>query len=236
MPFNRLLPSWVFLLLLVPSWVFLRNSMLVRREQGIRVVVVAAVLHVVLGRTFISNPNSNLLAKYAKTDCNSTVSGDFEYECCFLKMFFDRVQPWNDTTLMYENSMQKFNVSATCLTRTTNGDKWNWIRVEAPGTPNHPYASPTRKVSIQNYDYLIKMRAGYMESSCSDDDDNSCDACDSSTLEFGVVGFALNGVAIFSPLSIDSVDPFYPPEGYSAESLDACGAHPQAGEICKCPT
>ena len=77
-------------------------------------------------------------------------------------------------------------------------------------------------MEIQNFDYLIKLHSG--DDSC---EDGSCDICDSSSLGFGVVGLALNGVAILSALSIDSVDPLYPPSPYPAESLDRCQAHPQ---------
>jgi len=46
-----------------------------------------------------------------------------------------------------------------------------------------------------------------------------------------IVGFALNGVPFFSPLSIEWVDPFYPPDDKSPEDLDGCVAHVQSTGI-----
>jgi len=46
-----------------------------------------------------------------------------------------------------------------------------------------------------------------------------------------IAGFALNGVPFFSPLSVDWVDPFYPPPGYEPENLDGCVAHTQVTGI-----
>ena len=46
-----------------------------------------------------------------------------------------------------------------------------------------------------------------------------------------IVGWAFNGVPFFNPLSIDSVDPFYPPYSFDPEDLDGCLGHPQSDGI-----
>ncbi|CAF1140539.1 unnamed protein product [Adineta ricciae] len=44
-------------------------------------------------------------------------------------------------------------------------------------------------------------------------------------------GVSVDGVMIFSPDSANNIDPFYPPAGGTAESVDACLAHCQAAGI-----
>lgn len=53
------------------------------------------------------------------------------------------------------------------------------------------------------------------------------DPCNYTTMEYGVIGFSLTGVPFYSPLSLNSVDPFYPPSATELESVDMCLAHPQ---------
>ena len=128
-------------------------------------------------------------------------------------------------------------------------------QVQAPGTPDHPYASPQQKViqnpcltlalvltpesapklfygtkvEVQNFDYMIKLGYGYADSSCSTG--QGCNACsEDNDIGFGTMGLALNGVSLFSALSADYVDALYPAEWatFPAESLDVCIAHPNA--------
>jgi len=44
-------------------------------------------------------------------------------------------------------------------------------------------------------------------------------------------GVSVDGIVIFSPDSLNNVDPFYPPPGSTAESVDTCLAHPQGTGI-----
>ncbi len=44
-------------------------------------------------------------------------------------------------------------------------------------------------------------------------------------------GISVDGVMIFSPDSLNNVDPFYPPPSVSAELVDTCLAHCQAGGV-----
>jgi hypothetical protein len=46
-----------------------------------------------------------------------------------------------------------------------------------------------------------------------------------------VTGVSVDGVVIFTPDSANNVDPFYPPAGFSTESVDSCLAHCQAAGI-----
>jgi hypothetical protein len=46
-----------------------------------------------------------------------------------------------------------------------------------------------------------------------------------------LAGVSIDNVAIFNVNSADDVDPFYPPSGYSAETVDSCLAHPQTAGI-----
>jgi hypothetical protein len=156
--------------------------------------------------SYISNPTRVQLNKYTTTNC-VTSSND----CCTVADYFVK-DSWYDTTLA-----ATYSVKTSCYTLTTDGTPW--IRIESDGVPNHPYSSKPSFIGPQGYDYLIELNQpttsqGYQN------------PCVSSTLEFGVVGFATNGVAIFSPLSQNVVDALHPPSGYSAESFDICNAHP----------
>jgi hypothetical protein len=46
-----------------------------------------------------------------------------------------------------------------------------------------------------------------------------------------LAGLSIDNVAILNVNSANSVDPFYPPSGYTSESVDSCLNHPQAGGI-----
>ena len=46
-----------------------------------------------------------------------------------------------------------------------------------------------------------------------------------------LAGVSIDNVLILNVNSANNVDPFYPPSGYSAESVDACLAHPQTAGI-----
>ena len=102
-----------------------------------------------------------------------------------------------------------------------------WVlNVTSTGIPDHAYTDPMNEVSDQSFQFNIPLEPTVdqrrMSKPCvpQGEEDRSV---------FGIIGIAINGVAIYRPLSIDYVDPFFPPDGYDPERLDYCDAHGAVG-------
>jgi len=186
--------------------------------------------------TYVTNPTAKnwWSAQMEIQDCTTSTSTSDNWECCWLASFYNNMSKWHawqtrswqDTTLKYEH-FGNFNATATCY----RGPSWkvsNWIRIVTEGTPNHPYASPSVKVELKDFDYLIRLGYGLTDDpTCSTG--QGCKPCDN-PMGFGTIGLALNGVSIFSSLSADYVDAIAPPSWstYPEESLDQCLGHPNS--------
>jgi hypothetical protein len=157
--------------------------------------------------SYISNPTRAQLTSYTTTTCKSSSTD----ACCTVKDYFVQ-DSWYDTTIG-----ATYSVTTSCYEKISDGT--SWIRIQSGGLPNHPYSSGPSYVSPMSNDYLIELN----QSTASKSYQNSCS---STSLGFGTVGFAINGVSIFSPLSANVVDALYPPSGYTAENFDICNAHP----------
>ena len=159
--------------------------------------------------TYITSPSQAQISQYTPQLCSTT---DASSVCCQAQSFWN-TNSWTDQTMNIVTTNY-----FTCYRDNNNNE---WVHIISSGLPNHPYATPI-SVSTQSIDYLIKINP-YADPNAIYPSQN---ICSTSTMGMGIVGIATNGVALFSPLSMQSVDPFYPPFGYSAENVDLCMAHP----------
>jgi hypothetical protein len=115
-----------------------------------------------------------------------------------------------------------------------------YLRIKSQSLPNHTYSTPNT-VSKQHYDKLIRLSQPLNYSKRYQNPHLH------STLGGGPVAFAVNGVAMFSPLNADGYDVLNPPSGkhralrawldmwltcrglagVTKESFDICDGHPQ---------
>ena len=174
---------------------------------------------------YLENPSDSDLTSYCETDCTDSSASYYEDACCTLRSAFVQ-EGWYDSTLAIDAS-----VSVSCLYHCNSGTQF--LRLAATGTPNHPYTAGGQEIAEQDIDVVIMLpwteNAGHAYPS--GDEIEEQDVCDLTQLGTGAIGYAINGVSIFSPLSIESTDPFYPTPGLALEDLDACMGHPQATQI-----
>ena len=160
------------------------------------------------------NPPPSWFASFSKTDCSESDQTSY---CCWVASQFIN-STWNDTSLA-----RMMTVNTSCWTKTSGGSRGTlWLHLESTGMPNHPYTGRAL-VGEQGNSYHIRLQTSALDY---DDDPAMQDICDSSILGMGAVGFATNGVPLYSPWSGEYVDAINPPDGYTEESFDQCAGHP----------
>jgi hypothetical protein len=114
---------------------------------------------------------------------------------------------------------------AVFCTQDAAGNAW-MLHVEATGIPDHAYSDPQGQIWDQEWSFDIPLEpsppTSYDAIPCPEPSDQGNQL-------FGPKGIVINGVSIYYPLSIEYVDPIYPPDGYDPESLDYCDAHGAGG-------
>ena len=115
----------------------------------------------------------------------------------------------------------------------------NTVYLNTSGIPPHNYLDPKHLVENQNFEIEFPLNPVLPDPNSIPSYQDPCDFTTVFHLDnkpsgekyLPIVGFSLNGVPFFSPLSIDSVDPFYPPPSSSPEDLDGCMGHTQGTGI-----